>query len=54
MVDELLFNALHGKNSNDHDNKFEFLHSSSSNIDSYVYYLIAITMAIYHELSEYR
>jgi len=29
------------------------LHSSSSALDSYVDYLFAITMDIYHELSEY-
>jgi len=41
-----------------YDYLFEFLprrtlHSSSSNIDSYGDYLLAITTDIYHELSEY-
>jgi len=59
MLDELLCNVLRVKIQINFHDFFEFLprtklHSSSTSIDSYVDYLIAISMDNYPELSEYR
>jgi len=57
MVGELLCNVLRVKIQIYFDDFFEFLplrtlHSSSSTIDSYGDYILAITIDISHELSE--